>query len=350
MSKPDLSGYDLAVPVECYDVPQQGTNNIVQIVHTGDGRFMWKQYAAVHEVASIRYEHRLLTGLAESNISFAVPAPIRTRQGTFLERQGNSWGALTHFFAGERCNPERLAEVELLGAATGELQRMLREVPTEPRPGRSLFGALFDFPRPTVEPLSLTPQQIGAPSTHDNDALCGWWREEGAQLEAFFKGAYRSLPWQVCHNDVTPANVLLAQGRVVAVLDFEFACPAAPALDVAMGLRMTMRIWENREPWEAVRRYMQGYNGFVNLTAAEIDALPMLLRLRSAIPILWWMGRDPSQVLRSIGYLQNMTHWLDRHQEQLIEVVSGMTAEGNTAKLSTTDTSSDHSDHRHFAL
>ncbi len=331
MPEPDLSSYDLKAPVECFEVPRPGTNNIVLVVHTGDGRFMWKQYGAAHDLASIRYEHDLLSELAESDLSFAVPAPIPTREGELLLRQGNSWGALTHFFAGERCNPERTDEVELLGAATGELQRMLQDFATEPRPGRTLFDALFDFPRPAVEPLSLTPEALGAPSTRGNGALCGWWREEAVQLEAFSMGAYRSLPWQVCHNDVTPGNVLVAQGRVVAVLDFEFVCLAARALDVAMGLRMTMRIWENEEPWDVVRRYMHGYNRFVNLTAAEIHALPMLLRLRSAIPTLWWMARDPAQVLRSIGYLQNMTRWLDRHQEQFIEVVAEVASEEDTA-------------------
>ena len=48
-------------------------------------------------------------------------------------------------------------------------------------------------------------------------------------------------------------------GRVAAVLDFEFACPAPRALDLAMGLRMTMRVWESGDPWPAARRFLESY-------------------------------------------------------------------------------------------
>lgn len=73
--------------------------------------------------------------------------------------------------------------------------------------------------------------------------------------------------------------MLVAAGRVSAVLDFEFATSAARALDVAMGLRMTIRVWENPEPWDEARRFCQGYTRWTTLTEAE--AMPWLMRLRA---------------------------------------------------------------------
>jgi len=119
------------------------------------------------------------------------------------------------------------------------------------------------------------------------------------------------LPWQLCHNDGTPANVLVEAGRVSAMLDFEFAAPAARALDVAMGLRMTMRVWQNPEPWDVVSRFCRGYARWLPVTEAEARALPWLMRLRGAITVLWWLGRrrradDGPIVLDRIGYLRNV--------------------------------------------
>jgi Ser/Thr protein kinase RdoA (MazF antagonist) len=113
---------------------------------------------------------------------------------------------------------------------------------------------------------------------------------------------------------------------VTAVLDFEFAAPAARALDVAMGLRMTMQVWENPEPWEAVRRFCRGYIHWMPLTEAEVTALPWLIRLRGAITVLWWLGRmgargDAGPIPTRIEYMRNFVRWLDRYEQRFVDVV-----------------------------
>jgi Ser/Thr protein kinase RdoA (MazF antagonist) len=116
----------------------------------------------------------------------------------------------------------------------------------------------------------------------------------------------------------------VANGRVRAVLDFEFAEPAARALDVAMGLRMTMRAWETPENWEAVRLFCRGYRRWMPLTEAEAIAMPLLLRLRSAIPVLWWlrwMSGPPENIVRSIEYLHNCVRWLDHYEERFVQAI-----------------------------
>jgi len=152
-------------------------------------------------------------------------------------------------------------------------------------------GRRIHFPPPELDPFTLTPARLGLPDTAATENLLGWWREEAARLHAFVEGPYQSLPRQLCHNDVAPANVLVDAGRVSAVLDFEFAAPTARALDVAMGLRMTMRVWENPDPWEMIRRFCRGYTRRLPITHAEVSAMPRLLRLRGAISAMWWLGR-----------------------------------------------------------
>jgi homoserine kinase type II len=123
---------------------------------------------------------------------------------------------------------------------------------------------------------------------------------------------------------MAPANVLVHDGRISAVLDFEFALPAARAFDAAMGLRMTMRVWENPAPWEALRRFMRGYTRHAPFTPEEARATPTLIRLRSAIPVLWWLGRadeqaDAGTVLRGIGFQQNYARWLAANERRFVD-------------------------------
>jgi Ser/Thr protein kinase RdoA (MazF antagonist) len=93
-----------------------------------------------------------------------------------------------------------------------------------------------------------------------------------------------------------------------------------------MGLRMTMRVWENAKPWEAARRFCRGYVRWGTLTTLEVLALPQLIRLRGAITVLWWLGRMAATgtvgpIPSRIEYLRNTARWLDRHEQRLIEVI-----------------------------
>jgi homoserine kinase type II len=148
-------------------------------------------------------------------------------------------------------------------------------------------------------------------------------------LKEFVNSAYRTLPWQICHNDVSPNNVLVHDGRISAVLDFQFATPAARAFDVAMGLRITMRIWENLEPWKSIRAFFQGYSSWIHLTDEEIRALPTLKRLRNIMALLWQLGRGPKpeRLLAHIGYQQNYVRWLKRHESKFLDVLAAANAD-----------------------
>ncbi len=322
-----MADYQLTLPMALGAAPIQSMNNRNVRVHTGAGDFIWKAYTCHDNPEEIRYEHTLLAWLGSRELSFAVPAPLPGRDGETLRRSADWWSALTPWHPGAQLNPSAPDQVELLGAAVGELLAELQHYPMLSRPGHTLFGALFQFPPPERDPFTLTPARLGVPNTSATEDLLGWWRGEAARLHVFVEGLYRSLPRQLCHNDFAPANVLVAGDRVSAVLDFEFAAPAARALDVAMGLRMAMRVWENPEPWEMVRRFCRGYTRRLSIARAEVSAMPQLLRLRGAITVLWWLGRrsateDPATVLDRIQYLRNAAGWLDRHERGFLDVLS----------------------------
>ena len=320
-----IAAYDLEPPITTFAVTQ-GKNNTSVGIHTGAGDFIWRGYAAIHGKASIHYEHRLLAWLATAGLSFAIPVPVPARDGSLLVEGSDGRGMLSRYVRGSRVEPGDPEQAELLGRAIGELHTTLQRYASAPRPGRPLFESFFEFPE-EHDPRTLTPTSLGLPEQPPYVDQLAWWRSEASELDAFVKGVYRTLPWQVCHNDVTPANVLVDGGRVSAVLDWEFATVTARAQDIAMGLRMTMQVWENPEPWPIVRRLLRGYARYATLTEAEAVALPLLLRLRSTIGLLWWLAHLPrtssalEPVVRGIQYQRNLVDWLASHGERFVEVV-----------------------------
>ena len=332
-----LEAYDLRPPLRLFALPQAGFNNQSVGVRTSRGDYVAKIHPSGDDLASLEYEYRLLDWLETAGLSFAVPVPIATRDNRRLHGGPQGWISLTTLLPGAcpefrlvggRRDPRVLEHAEALGAALGELQVALQQYPMLPRSSRSLFGDLFLFPPPKRDPFTLTLGQLGLPETPLHAGLCAWWRAEAAELQTFVGGSYRALPSQVCHNDFAPANLLIDWGRVRAVLDWEFATLAPRALDIAMGLRMTMQVWDNPEPWEIARRFCRGYGRWIRLTEAEVLALPQLIRLRTAIPLLWWLGRretrdDLDRIPAHIERVQRATRWLDDHAPRLVDLVSG---------------------------
>jgi homoserine kinase type II len=328
-----LAAYDLAPPISIARFPRQGVNNELLLVHTGEGALVLKIYRGAHRAASLDYEHRLLARLACAGLPFAVPAPLATRDGATRVRLGRRWATLAPYVAAVPFDASDLDHAALLGAALAMLHTSLVAIPPRPRPGRPLFAALFGYPPSRYSPLALAPAHLGLAHDPHADELLAWWRAEAAALSAFVDGPYRALPHQLCHNDPAPANVLVAEGRVAALLDFEYACPAPRALDLAMALRMTMRVWENPDPWPAARAVLAAYLAGAPLTGAEARSIPALIRLRSAIPVLWRLGRmerpeDAQAVLRGITFLRNATTWLDQHGTRLAELAVALSRAG----------------------
>lgn len=304
--------YDLTPPVTMFVLEHAGLNNDNIGIQTGAGAFVARTHSSLsyRDVASIAYEHRVLDWLAAQDLSFAVPVPVPTRDGAPSYQGPCGWTVLTPKLPG---SPLALATYDpaLLGAATGELQVGLAGCQAGARPGRPLFGEIFRFGDPDVDALHLRPADAGLPADATHDALFGRWRDEAARLASFVAGAYRDLPWQVCHNDVTPNNVLAEDGAITAVLDFEYLTPTPRALDFVTGLRTVMDYWKNPAPWSEARAYCQGYARHVALSEAEIVAIPDLLRLRAAITALWWIGRAAAT-----GTAGPLVNRMQRVQEQ----------------------------------
>jgi Ser/Thr protein kinase RdoA (MazF antagonist) len=115
-------------------------------------------------------------------------------------------------------------------------------------------------------------------------------------------------------------------GQVSAFIDFEFACPAPRGLDIAMALRMTMRLWAQPTPWASVEAFCRGYQRMTRLSAAEAEQLPELFRLRGAMGTLWALGRDAplnsTRLLEHLGYLRNAAAWLDQQGLRFADLVA----------------------------
>ncbi|XSG74415.1 phosphotransferase enzyme family protein [Herpetosiphon llansteffanensis] len=328
-----IQAFDLIEPVQVI-AQLASANNLNLHLRAANGDFVLKCYPYERQ-DSLFYEHQLVMWLARHPCSFALPVPmIMSRSISYLGTTVQGLFTLTPFIAGEapefrllpngQHHPAINQWAYAMGTALGELQTLLQRCPMRERRPYALFQSLLNYAQPRYDPLQLSADQFGG---SDTDAeLWAWWRSEAASLMAFVANAYPSLPQQVCHNDFAPPNILMHDERVAAILDFEFACPAARALDVAMALRMTMQLDSNPDnPWVVAEHFCRGYAEWIKLTPQEIAAMSQLIGLRTAIPLIWAISKPelPSHtsLAQAIGRMQASKAWMNNHQGQLSELL-----------------------------
>jgi homoserine kinase type II len=320
-----LANYALAPPIEPFALAEQGTINATCGLRTGDGVLIWKTYLADRDLAPLRHEHRLLAWLAEQQLSFGVPLPIPTRDGATLCEGPNGWQALFLLLPGASPHPLEAEQAEAIGAALGELQRVLARYADTQLPGFARYGDLTQNPA-VPDPFSISPDQFGLASTPAHDDIFRWWRTELAALRPFIDGAYRELPWQVIHGDFNTSNTLFREGHLTSVLDFELAMRDARALDAASGLYSVLGLASESPHWHLAAALWRGYRQVAQPTSAEIAAIPWLIRLRNAGSSVGWLGRFSTtnrmdRWLERIGVMRSATERLERNHHRLMALL-----------------------------
>jgi len=320
-----LSAYDLPTPVEPFSLPS-GANNRVVGVRAGGGVYVLKHYQAHADPAMLAGEHRLLLAVARRGLPFAVPAPTPTRDGATLVSGPSGTFALFPQIAGEHPAHYGPAHLEAAGAALAQLHQALAALPPSACPPTPGFDALDQVHPSVPAPGALTPASLGLPDTAAERALLAAWYAGLAELRPFLAGPYLRLPEQIVHGDYCCANLLWRGVEVVAVIDFEFACRAVRALDLASLIDLHARVWARPADWAGIAAGLRGYGRHTRLRDDEAAALPALMHLRNAVSTIWWTGRSlregrPVELDRFRRGLA-VRDWCAREGARLVELAS----------------------------
>lgn len=172
-------------------------------------------------VAQIDKEHRWLPILAP-HLPFPIPEPLaKGAPGSGFPRP---W-SVYRWLAGEHATVERIADLNGFAADLADCLAALYRIDTAGGPAagaHSFFrgGPLTTYDREAREAISALTGEI------DTDAATAVWE---AALAATWPG-----PSVWVHGDVTASNLLVADGRLSAVIDFGCSAVGDPACDVTI--------------------------------------------------------------------------------------------------------------------
>jgi Ser/Thr protein kinase RdoA (MazF antagonist) len=220
------------------------------------------------DLQSLSWEHRLLEQL-QSHLP-EIPAPMPSRDGrTFLIHKNRPvW--LTPYVQGQRAGS---ADRRAVAAALGRLHAV--QLDLEPRPGHA---RLSDLPFP---PLREMP-----PAFDSWLPLIAHARTESIELISRLANA-GGITVGVTHNDIFPGNVLIHDGKVSALLDWEEADRDWLVWDLASSLSWFCTTGDGAFSTIALRDFVDAYRAASGRVSPEEDHLIVpLLRVKRILEVL----------------------------------------------------------------
>ncbi|WP_172250734.1 phosphotransferase [Saccharibacillus deserti] len=285
----------------------KGWNNTTRFVKHEGSKYVLRVYETHREPDRILFEHEVLLHLAEAGLTFRTPVPQSGLDGSTLvqlEDGSGRYACLFGYIDGTRPADEDRRPLRAFGQAAGELSAALSRIETRLAPAyRPYYELEQAYPLCTPERVAAFGSGSGLPA-----GLSGVEPELG-YLSAVYRGILqqtdklRHLPHQLVHGDLNASNMLIRTGEpdtIEALLDFEFCTYDVRAMEAAVLLSGLPR-WERGLP-DPMALCGDGFRRHAPLEAAEIEAVPLLMRLRKVDVFLhfltrYWEGTDGIEVL-----------------------------------------------------
>ncbi|WHY03195.1 phosphotransferase [Neobacillus sp. DY30] len=307
-------------------VGQSGANNTTRFVRVDNEQYVLRVYETHQDEAKVQYEHAVLVALAELPLTFSIPQTVRTRDGkTIVRTRDGKIAGLFRFLEGVNPALDELAEIHSYGRTSGLLSASLAHIQINQMPAYKPYYeiesthpscSLQDILRFCKEP----PREF---SEQTADLLVIY-----EQLTSFMEKvpALRGLPHQLVHGDLNASNILVNKdGRVSVVLDFEFVTNDLRVMELAVCLSDFTRPNEDKTiTWAKMNAFLSGYGQSIKFTEAEINAIPVLIQLRSLDVFIHFLGRYFDQVssIDNVNeYIQKSAircNWIMANKKELI--------------------------------
>ena len=329
-----LSHYDVGV-IRTAKPYSRGSRRAPKLVlETESGRYLLKRRAfGRDDPFRVAFAHSLMCHLKSRG--FPVPALIGTcdDQNTLLQLGGRVY-ELFEFVDGQRYD-NSLPQTTRAGRTLAAYHQAVADFHSEWTPPA---GSYHNAPNVRAGLNAIPTVTSSHDSVFGHEAellyLTQLLHEEyDAAAEGVNRAGFRDWPATIIHGDWHPGNMLFADNRVCAVLDFDAARHQPALIDVAYGmlqfsiLRATTApdLWPDYFDATRLRRFLAGHLSKAALPREQRRTVPLLmveaLIAEAAVPIAVTgsFGRLPGfgvlqMVARKIRWLQEnldrMQHWL----------------------------------------
>jgi homoserine kinase type II len=314
-----LSNYFLDFDFE-FITSKSGANNQLHQIKVNDQLYMLRIYTNFNELQKLQYEHEILDQLKTFNLTFTVPAPIKTKNNSSFVSIEGSILALFPYIEGIEASRGSINFYEL-GRVVGELTVALGNCKTPIIPPFLPTYRLLD-----IYP-NLTEKNLNAFfDTHNlNQETISYFQTELEGLKERIPDLIGKLPNQIIHGDLMLSNILIHREKIAGILDFEFVSSDFRMSELAITISQFIRNTANDDQLlKDVNDLVKGYRQFIAVTNDEINALPDLIKIRMTTLVLHFLSRyfnnlnDLKIVENQLIRFNYVVKWVDKNRAQLL--------------------------------
>ncbi|OBZ17365.1 phosphotransferase [Bacillus sp. FJAT-26390] len=257
---------------------ESGMNNTTRMVTSGGQRFVLRIYNNHKDADIVRLEHEVLAELKRQEISFAVPVPVRNKQGdTVTIAKDGTLSSLFHYIEGDRPSVANTAHVYALGITAAELTKALGRIQPTRKPMYSPYYQL-ESTYATMDGAAFLAMADRSEQLAARRSSFIALNEERQRLSAECDQLAR-LPQQWIHGDLVFNNTVSQGDAIIGVLDFEFATVDVRAMELAVIIVDLIKPGDSSFH-EQIKLLLQGYRSALSLSEQEDKQLSSLMKLR----------------------------------------------------------------------
>jgi homoserine kinase type II len=279
-----LATYDIGT-VLSYKGIAEGVENSNYLLRTTKGTYILTLYEKRVKEEDLPFFLALMQHLARRDLN--CPLPVANRAGEALGRLAGRPAAIVTFLDGVAVRRPSAAHCGALGRALAELHLKGEGFGMTRRNALSL-----DSWRPLFEQAEAQADRV-APGLAERT------RRELDDLESSWPSG---LPTGVIHADLFTDNVFFIGLQVSGLIDFYFACTDAFTYDLAICLNAWCFEPDGSFNLTKGTAMIAGYQSVRRLSAAEVEALPVLCRgsaLRFMLTrLVDWLNVPPGALVR----------------------------------------------------
>ena len=255
-----LGAYDIGAPVS-YKGIAEGVENSNYFLQTERGSFILTLYEKRVDPADLPFFLGLMDHLAARDI--ACPTPIHARDGEALRTLAGRPAAIISFLQGVSPRRVDIRHCAPLGGALA---------------GMHLAADGFAMTRPNALSLAGWRPLFDRCGPRAHEVQNGLAGEIEQELEFLEENWPADLPTGVIHADLFPDNVFFLGDRVSGLIDFYFACNDYFAYDLAICINAWCFEKDGSFNVTKARHMLNAYRAVRPFSAAELAAIPVLLR------------------------------------------------------------------------
>ena len=255
-----LGAYDIGALV-AYKGIAEGVENSNYFLQTERGSFILTLYERRVDPADLPFFLGLMDHLAARDI--ACPTPIHARDGEALRTLSGRPAAIISFLQGVSPRRVDIRHCAPLGGALA---------------GMHLAADGFAMSRPNALSLAGWRPLFDRCGPRAHEVQNGLAGEIELELEILEANWPTGLPTGVIHADLFPDNVFFLGDRVSGVIDFYFACNDFLAYDLAICINAWCFEKDGSFNVTKARHMLNAYRAVRPFSAAELAAIPVLLR------------------------------------------------------------------------